>query len=392
MLRAIIYLFPALADLLLGSFFFITTVRMAESHASAMAVSGLITVWGATYMIFCPLVGRIVTPTNCVRMMVSSCAAMACCAAAFVVFQQLAVLYVIMAAFGAVVAFFFPPFMVFMKAFESTRGHGPAYSAAVYTFAWSLGLATGPFLAGYIWTTAGWQWVCVMDILLACGAGIGIFALRAHAHNAPASRETPAAALGRPLPDYSRMPDLIRLAWLGVGVCMLVIAAVRGLFPSSAAFYSVSKAAQGNTLALIYLAQAAVALLLANGRTWMYRPLPVATFGLVGLAGLVLFGLAHSPALYYAAAVCAGVYGGASCIYLAFHALVHPSRTGRYVGINEAIVGFTGIIGPAAAGLLADNTTVSVPYFAAALLVGLAVVLQVVVHSRHRETVKLLQG
>jgi MFS family permease len=116
----------------------------------------------------------------------------------------------------------------------------------------------------------------------------------------------------------------------------------------------------------------------------MYRAGPVALFGAVGLTGLALFGLAGSSAVFLAGAACIGVYCGASFIYVTFHALVHPSKAGRNVGINESIVGLTGILGPVLAGLLADRAGMAVPFYAAALMVLAALVFQVTVHVRLR--------
>jgi hypothetical protein len=190
--------------------------------------------------------------------------------------------------------------------------------------------------------------------------------------------------------DYSSMPNLVWLAWLGTGTCLLAVHATRSVFPTRAVALSVSKAAQGNALALIAYAQAFTALCAVKGRTWMYRPLPVALFGVIGVAGLVLFGLADTPVGFYVGALCLGVYAGTCFMYMAFHALVHPTRAGRYVGINESLVGLTGIVAPASAGMLADHTTLQTPYFVAAVMVAVVICVQVTVHLGHREAARSL--
>ena len=358
-LQVVIYFFPAFIDLLVGSFFFITTVRMAESGASAVAVGLLLTVWGGVYMITTPFVGRMVTPGNCVAMMICSLIGMALCAASFIVFSQQSVLYIIMAAFGFSVAFFFTPFMIFMKAFESGTGRTLVSSSAMYTFAWSLGLGAGPFIAGWLWK-AGWTYACAIDIVLALVTAAGLLIIKNQAtEKTPDKIESPQ----EPPNIYRGMPDLIWIAWIGSGFFFLALSGVRAVFPSGARLLHISQEHQGNALALICLAQAVTAFLLRNGRTWVYRPLPVAGFGVVGLAGLILFGTARDWPVFYIAAFCTGIGAGAAYIYIVFHAIVHPSRAGRYAGLNESIVGLSGLIGPFVGGLIGDHAGLSAPYF-----------------------------
>ncbi len=381
MTRFLLYLFPALIDLLLGSFFFISTVRIAESGGSAFAVSAIVTLWGVCYMFGCYLIGHLVTEANCRPLMVAGCVGITLCAAAFVAVPELHALYVIMAVFGVAVALFFPPYMFHMKHVEQGARQHVASSTALYTMAWSLGLAAGPFLAGFVWSRWGWEWVCLLDIVLGLLTLGGLFVLFGYVKARGAvGVEEPAAETKSTV----GLPDLAWLGWVGSGTCLLAVQMVRGVFPAGAHSLGIPKTDQGIALALICVAQAAVALALVKGRTWMYRASPVGLFGIVGLAGLCLFGLARTSMAFYVAALCLGAYAGASFIYIAFHALVHPSRAGRYVGTNEAIVGLTGIVGPAFAGQLADRTTMSAPYYVAAVLVACVVVFQVVVHLRTR--------
>jgi predicted MFS family arabinose efflux permease len=302
----------------------------------------------------------------------------AACAATFILAPRLEVLYVIMTVFGVAVAFFFPPYMVFMKGVEGDANRHIAGSTALYTLAWSLGLATGPFVAGAVWSWRGWEWVAGLDCLLALAtmAGLLLF-FRCTAESRP-QVTAPEEASGA----ETRVPDLAWLAWIGSGTCLLAMSMVRGVFPATAHGLSVPKADQGIALALICVGQAVAALGLVRGRTWLYRAGPVAAFGIVGLAGLVLFGLARSSVGFYAATFCFGIYAGAAYVYMAFHALVHPSRAGRNVGVNEAIVGLTGIVGPALAGVLADHISSPAPYYCAAGIVAVALAFQVSVHLR----------
>jgi predicted MFS family arabinose efflux permease len=54
--------------------------------------------------------------------------------------------------------------------------------------------------------------------------------------------------------------------------------------------------------------------------------------------------------------------------YLVFHSLVHPSRSSRYVSVNEITVGVASTLGPILGGLLAGLSSAGTTFFAAALL------------------------
>jgi len=382
--RILIYLFPAMIDMVLGSVLFVGSVRMAASEASPEAVANVLTVWALVYMVCCPVVGRIVTPGNAWKMIVGSSLCIAVSAVLFIYFPGLKAIYVITAIQAVGTAFFFTPFQVFMKQVQHGQSTGIVRSTALYTFAWSAGIATGPFVAGYIWELSSWKWCHALNSLLAASTALGIILLRHLAHEKHAPKET---TCSRPQPDYSAMPDLAWLGWVAAGIGCMVVALLRAVFPSSAKLFEITKPQQGTTLALLGWAQAVTGLLMGYSRTWMYRALPVAVLSLFGLGGVILFAAADRPAIFYAGAVCVGIYSGMFFFYLVFHSLVHPSRSARYISINESVVGLTGIIGPLIGGRIAGLYNLSTPYYFAAVLVFGAIMLQVVVKARYARQV-----
>jgi len=382
MRRFLIYLFPAMIDMALGSVMFVCTVRMAESGATAKAVADVAAVWAITYMITCPVVGRLVTERNASRMLIGSSLAVTAVACAFVIVPALEAVYVIMVFQAAATAFFFAPFQVFMKQVDRGRSNGVARSTGLYTFAWSTGIACGPFVAGYVWKFAGWQWCHAINGVLGLLTVLGVVLLGHLAHGRRASSAGETNDAPRSAGDYASLPDLAWLGWVAVGVGCAALSAVRGVFPSSARALNISKPDQGTALALLGWTQAAVGLYMCRSRTWMYRAPAVAALGLFGFAGLILFGLAETPLGFYSAAVCIGVYSGSFFFYAVFHSLTHPSRSARYVSTNESVVGLGSIVGPLVGGRLAHYFSLSTPYFCAAAVVGVVILLQFVVHRR----------
>jgi MFS family permease len=380
--RFILYALPAIFDIAMGIFFFISTVRMADSGASAAAVSSVFTIWGCAYMVSSYLIGRYMNARNVTWFMLTACICLTLNSIGSIVFSRLEILYILTALQGIVVALFFPPFILFMKGFEAGYKQDLSRSTALYTFSWSLGFGVGPFVAGFVWVSMGWKWCYVINSIIGIGVIGGVLWLRRHMLLRKVSEPQEVTnANGAQLPP-AKIRDFAWLGWVGSGTSLLVVAVVRAVFPTSAVASAISKPDQGIILGFLCLGQALAGLLVSYSKTWMYRAIPVGLFGFVGLAGAVLFGFSHSVHVLYLAGFMVGLYTGAAFIYLAYHALVHPSRAGKNVGINEAVVGLTGIIGPAFGGLIADTIGLAAPFWIVSIAAFCAVFLQCTMHLR----------
>ncbi|NLX14812.1 MAG: MFS transporter [Phycisphaerales bacterium] len=382
----LIYLFPAIIDLVLFVVFFMTTVRAAQQGASASGVANLLTVWAIVYMLSSLVAGRAVTRKNAANLLITSCLATALVAIAFVGCQSLKTMYVLMAAQGVAMALFFTPFQVFMRVVGESKRRPITVSVGLYTFSWSIGAALGPLVSGLVWQSWGWRVCHTHNALIALGVAVGIYRLKHHAQPAPLPNDhLEAAPLDfNGLDRYRRMPDLAWMGWLFSGIGCIAISLIRGVFPSSGAAFDLPKYEQGMILFILSAVQAVVGLALARGRWWMYRPLSILVFGLFGLAGLILFSLAQATITFSIAAACFGVWSGSFFFYLVFHSLVHPERSSRYVSINEAMVGLTSIVGPLLGGLIGDYFTLDFAYRVMAVVVLPALFLHAGLHLRIR--------
>ena len=393
MSRILIYVFPCLMDMVVGSILFACSVRAAENGRSPAQVANVITVWSIAYLLACPIVGRIVTPRNAARILIGVCLAVAAMACAFIFLRDFAITYVLIAATAFIVGFFFVAFQVFMKAVDCGAAKGVVYSTGLYTFSWSTGLATGPFITSFLWSHWGWTSCFLFVLAAALATGLGVYLLKHHAEASPPQPQPEPAAgvLLEPI-DYSRMPDLAWMGWLCGGIGAFTFAMMRGVFPSSGSFFHLTRIEQGTVFFIGCGTQALAGLSLMRSRLWMYRPMPLAAFGTLGAAGLGLFAFATQAPVFYLAAACYGIYSGAFFFCIVFHALVHPVKSARYVSLNESVIGATGIAGPLVGGILADRAGLPIPYALGAGLVLLAAATQVAVHGRHAALGRRPQG
>lgn len=410
MAAVLIYLFPAIMDMVLSAVLFMCTVSAAQKGLAASTVANMITTWAVVYMICALLIGRWVTSRNCATLIIGSCLVTMLLSVAFSVTQDTRVLYALVALEGLAMALFFVPFQVFMKLVGQGRNTTINQSVGLYTFSWSLGYAAGPFAAGLMWEYIGWRGSHLVIAASAVVVGVMTFVLKhaAQPRTSTTASTNPRAgevadtgapdALNTRPPtrvavDYSRMPDLAWMGWVFSGLGCLAARMIFGLFPSSAAECGLLKPQQGLTLFILSAVQACFGLWLGRFYWWMYRPGPVFAAGLLGVGSMLLFSTARAPWMFYLAAAGFGVYSGMFFFYLVFHSLVHPDRSSRYISVNEATVGLMSLTGPFVGGLIADTYELRTSYLATAGMLALAIIVQAVVHARYqrRESPSLLQ-
>jgi MFS family permease len=384
MLRFLIFLFPAMMDVIVGSVMFVTVVRFAESGADAVKVTATMAGWALAHSIFSVVAGKVVTPKNAAYIISASAVFIALTSLGYILVPGVEQQYIWIVLTGVGSGFFFCPFQVFMKEAENGEHAGIIRSTALYGFSWSCGLASGPFIAGFIWgklfPVQGWK-ICHLinggfGLLVAIGILIMHWYCQKHQTMTIESEEKIQTV------DYSGMPDLAWLGWVIAGVGCITIAIVRTIFPYKSNIIGIPKADQGIILAIVSYSQGLSSLCFIKSRYWMYKSWPIAVFSLSGVAGLLLFAFGQAPASFYVAAILYGIYSGTFFFLLVFHSLVHPEKSAKYVAINEVVVGVTGIIAPIIGGWLADLTNSNVPFYFSAVLAAVVILAQLKVSKK----------
>lgn len=393
MSHLLIYLFPALFDCVLGAALYVNTVRMAESGASATATTAVLAILFGVYTVTSLAVGRIVKPSNAATLLIISSLATGIVNAGFIVFPSLGAVYFIMACMAINMAIFFVAFQVFMKAVAYGKSQGISHATALYTISWSTGIAVGPFISGIVWQMSGhWQYIFAMNILITVVVGIGVFLLRRHAHDRPANdngSEDNAESAETAL--YEKLPNFVGLGWVIAAAGCAALGIIGGLFPKTAAEMAIPKAYQGTVIGLIAGSRALAAVFFLGNRTaWMYRPMPLAVFGVFGILGVVGFAFSMSVPMFCLSAISVGIFSAGVFFYMVFHAVIHPAKSAHYIAINEGVVGMSSFVCPLAGGLIADHVGFGSAYAAVVAVVVGALAIQVGVHLARRREVNAL--
>lgn len=383
----VIYIFPFLADCIVGQVLFVGTVRAAQMGYSDTVVTSMLSVWGATYVVACFIFSRLLSQKNAPMLASLGCLVFFVTSLMTPLFSGIGSVAASMFALGIGTGLFFPAFQIFMKDVDSGQDRSVAQSTGWYTLSWSMGLAVGPFVSGYLMELGehGWKYACYFSSIVSIISAVGIWLLKHHAdsHRQGTEKAGEQSLKVDPSHDFHNAPDLAWLGWIGCGATCLVLCVVRSLFPVMAEKeLFLSESEQGTIFFLLAFTQGIIGLLLCRGTIIMYRAKAVVLFSLTGVIGLICFTMRpDSMWVFYAGATCLGAYSGFSFFYLVFHALTHPSKTIRYISLNEMIVGAAGIVGPLMAGFVATaSNSYVVPFVVGAGIIICSMTIQAVVH------------
>jgi MFS family permease len=375
MSRFLIFLFPAMMDIVVGATAFVASVRIDEAGGTPLEVTSITIVWAITYMICSPIMGRLTTEINCVRQIILGCLLMGVGSTGFILCPSLQASYGVMAIIAIGSALFFTPFQVFMKSVENGKHSALARSTGLYTFSWSAGMATGPFITAYLWNKYSWETSYGFCAVICLSTIVGILFLKKYIDNHKAKlSEQNKNKLSNNEIEYSKMPDLILLSWVFTGIGCFTVALIKSYIPACGSLFHITRGNIGILLTLLSGTQAITGLILSRSRFWMYKKLAIALFGSLGVLALVFFSISSTFLPLVAASILYGIYSGAFFFLLVFHASVHPEKSTKYIGINESIVGFTAIIGPFFAGILGKQISVHAPYILSAGLIFISIV------------------
>ena len=368
------YLIPGLFDYVLYGIFFISAYRLAELGASALTVSTPMALWGIVYALSAPLVGRITTAGNAVKLLRLSGWGTAVCAVLFIFFQSVWGMLLLIGVMGVVAAFYCIPFQ--MCANSGNSGRTPERAAGFYTFAWSIGTAAGTFGFGCLPGAAGF----IVNALI--GVAMVFLASRTGKAAKEVSADEVCAEEAPSAPSSPMMP-----VWIFGAVCALCMAVAGALLPLRGVELKAGVLLSGIILGVLRLFQGIAALLFIRWYKVMSVPFFLLPGVLSGVGGMFLLAYGNTIFLLLAGSILFGICGGIFYFSLVFHALRNGKNSARCLGVNEMILGISGIAAPPAGGAVAQacGTGIAFSCCAGLLLLGAAAafIINVFVNRNH---------
>jgi MFS family permease len=358
--RLFVYLFPVIMNLCNGGAIFIAADRMSRSGASALAVSATTMTWALGYSIASFAIGRVARHFQPARLVSFGALLMTAACIGFIVCPSLPLIYLWTALIAVSAGIYCAPFQAYMDIVApATQSVGQ--TTALYTVAWSSGVAAGPFIFG---TIHDWRIGFVLCAALSVYTAVGVLFLDRHCRRHGLLGRAAAATDD----EYAGLPTFIRIAWPIGAVVTFAIAVVRPFEPYKAAAIGLTTTQAAYIMTTVSVMQAATAALLYFSRRWMYRPAALVAFGLAESAGLLLFWKGGTAAELYLAAILTGIGSGAWYNFFTFHAIVDRARATFNASINETIVGIASIAAPWIAGLVASRERPGACFLLAAVL------------------------
>ena len=348
-MRILIYFFPIAINILIGGMFFISAYRFKLAEAPGWVIGATMAAWALIYSIVTLGLSKCLTVRNAPVILNIGCAILVASSVGFLVFDGLYTQFVWILTSGFANACYCAPFQILMKSVEPDQASaGSARAAGMYTFAWSTGIATGPLLFGVFETSAVYKVNILISVLLWIGAALLCRVVRKRGE-----RVRTAAVQTESLPPAEPVQSLAHLGWILAGVGVFTVCIIRTMWPCHGEELGISRANIGSSLALVSYVQAAMGILFAHTRGWMRKALPQVFFGLVGVAGLLLFAFAPAKAWYfYLAAALYGVYAANFYFLLVYFSIDDTAKAAKNVGINEFVVGIVSIIAPMIGGVI----------------------------------------
>ncbi|MDR1612290.1 MAG: MFS transporter [Planctomycetota bacterium] len=386
--RFIIYLVTAIMDMVVGTILFVVPVRAAQLGTPYFLVGALGVSWAAGTAAMSFIVGRFVTSRNAALLGIAGCTAQAACCACLALTATAEMMFPFLVLSGISHITYMAPYQVVLKEADAAIKKSLSSSVGVYTFAWSMGMAFGPLWSGFLikavgwWNIQGWQWCFIFTIAASLAVAGAIYYLRRFIR-ATDGKEVPRQDDGR--------PDFAKVAWFSAFCGAFAFSLVRGLFPAAALNIGVGEDVQGGVIFCMGFLQAISGLLLARWRHWVYHPVALVVLGALGAAGMTCFlagfsGMAANGwliALFFLGALLFGIYSGSFYFYTVYHALVHPTRAGFNIGINEGMFATANIASLLFGGIISDLLGTDLPYLFAGVLIVLFTLVQTGFHRRN---------
>jgi predicted MFS family arabinose efflux permease len=378
----LLYFFPFAIDIVVSLLLFVGRHSLAAQGASEVEVGSIPLLFGVGYFMAGPIMRFIVKRRWAKLEMLAAIALLASLSIVLANTEKLVAIQFLFFLIPIGASLFFNAFQAYMLGISTDRGRPLDVTVSLYTFAWSMGFALGPFICGLLGNRFSWSQMYYLASLssLLIAILVALFRPRRTASDASSSRPALAKVKG---------PVLHIPGWMGVVIGLVAWMVIATYWPLIAVSKGFSPAIKGIVEFAFAASQSLGALALILIKNWQYRPVFLPLFGALGVAALLVFGSSTTPISYIAGAALMGLFMATNFIFSVFHCMLELEMAAKRIAINEMMVGLGYVTGPTVAALLHKNGMPFGPSFTlAAFLVAILVTLRMAVaHWIGRKTV-----
>lgn len=253
---------------------------------------------------------------------------------------------------------------------------------SLFNVFWSAGLMGGTLLAGWMWRW-GVQWPFVIPALISF-ASMGILYL-----TPPGQRAGTVAP-----PTVTHVPFettrlFLLLAWVGNFASWFLRATIGASFPKLGHTLGFPDTVISSLSSISTLALCLMFGLSRVTQRWQYHLRVLLFVEFTGIISMVIVWRALTPAMFALGFALCGLCCAVTYVSSLSYALHGTSANrGKRSGLHEAVLGLGIIVGPLVAGFLGEHLDLHAPFLACAVVIGLAMVAQVVIWCRAPRSVR----
>ncbi|OGS20025.1 MAG: hypothetical protein A2252_01900 [Elusimicrobia bacterium RIFOXYA2_FULL_39_19] len=329
-----IFLATFLTDLILFIVGFFVMYRAGENNFSNLFCMLLGIANGFGYIAASLISGKIVNQkTSKPILIISTIVTVASCIALLCLKDFLSN-FLLLVLMGASTSFYFNAFQSFIR---NTSSRGEIFKTmSTYTFTWNSGIALGFLSSGSLYRAGP---VALSVLMVICGIAImGIINAR---------RVSAETAVDNEAHSFNANPFYLWVGWIMIFSVNSVERSIQTFFPVISAQNNLSPFLSGIPLFLLMAAQGTFSLYLAKKKNLFYNKKAAL---LINLSGLLIFTALWLYPSYITYLVCfflTGLYGSFCYMSAVVYANNHHENRSHNVGINETLVGISGITGVA---------------------------------------------
>ena len=250
-------------------------------------------------------------------------------------------------------------------------------AVSLFNVCWSAGIMLGQLVAGWLWMQ-GHYW----PFLIPVAFSLLSFAVLALTPPGQSHQELAPPTVARVSPEKAQL--FLYLAWVGNFASWFCRGTIGAMFQPLGASLGFPETLVS---VLIFVPSLALCLMFALApltNRWQYHLRVLWGVELFGIAGMTVVALARTPAVFVVGFALTGVCTGITYVSSLIYALEGTSRSrGKRSGLHEAVLGVGIIVGPIAAGQIAELTaSLHAPFAASAVVFGVAMVAQLLIWWR----------
>jgi len=362
-----IYLYPLFINMIVGVLIFVGPMRAAENNTSLTMISLMITSYGLGYILVSLLMGKIVKPRIAKYQIAGGTffISLLCLILGAVNNTIWMIVIYLILPLGA--SLFFNAFQAYMRDVQNSNAGPLARSVTSYLASLSLGFALGPFISGWIRELSSWNiayfFAAVMALIVA------LCALFFKPKNSTPGKESVDYS-------YAEKPDLSLSGWAGSFTGILIISLFLTIFPKQSEILELRPYIKGLVVFLLNIVQIIYVQLYARHHNWIYKYSIAPFVHLLAVVALLSLYFARSTMGLYIGAIFLGMFSATVFFTAIFFSLSHPTKSVRYIAINETAVGLGFLLGPQLIHIRPGMTDFKFSYFVALFLVVLLIIFQ----------------